>query len=116
MAFAACSSETLDSADKQKEESVIHFGNLDTREVISNADQIDEFGVFAEQTVGDDESAYVKLLENEKVYFDGDWTYDNKRYWIDNRTFHFFAVYPYFSDIFRYPLPSASLPCPPGLP
>ena len=97
VAFVACSSETLDSADKRKEESVIHFGNLDTREVISDANQITEFGVFAEQTVGDDESAYVKLLENERVYLEnGAWTYDNKRYWIDNRTFHFFAVYPYF--------------------
>ena len=100
MAFAACSSETLDSADKRKEESVIHFGNLDTRATISQASDITEFGVFAEQTVGDDddESAYVKLLENERVYLEnGIWTYDNKRYWIDNRTFHFFAVYPYFN-------------------
>ena len=98
VAFVACSSETLDSADKQKEESVICFGNLDTRDPISQATDITQFGVFAEQTVGEDEeSAYVQLLENERVYKVNDaWTYDNKRYWIDNRTFHFFAVYPYF--------------------
>ena len=95
----ACSSEILDSADKRKEESVIHFGNLDTRAVISNADQITEFGVFAEMNVGEESTEYVKLLENEKVYLvNGVWTYDNKRYWIDNRTFHFFAVYPYFDQ------------------
>ena len=98
VAFAACSSETLDSADKQKEESAIHFGNLDTREVISDANPIDKFAVFAEMNMGEDSDEYVKLLENERVYKEnGDFTYANKRYWIDNRTFHFFAVYPYFN-------------------
>lgn len=98
VAFAACSSETLDSADKRKEESVIHFGNLDTREVISDANPISQFGVFAEMNMGEESNEYVKLLENERVYEEnGEWTYDNKRYWIDNRTFHFFAVYPYFN-------------------
>ena len=99
VAFAACSSGAFNSADKQKEDSAIYFGDLDTRAAISDASQITEFGVFAEQSVGDDEFTYVKILENERVYIkNGDWTYDNKRYWIDNCTFHFFAVYPYFNS------------------
>ena len=97
VAFAACSSETLDSADKRQEDSAIRFGNLDTRAAVSAASDITEFAVFAEMNMGEESSEYVKLLENEMVYKEnGEWTYANKRYWIDGRTFHFMAVYPYF--------------------
>ena len=96
-ALVACSSETLDSADKRQEESAIRFGNLDTRAAVSADSDITEFAVFAEMNMGEESNEYVKLLENEKVYKEnGEWTYANKRYWIDGRTFHFMAVYPYF--------------------
>ena len=84
----------------------IKFGNIATRVPITNASEIDQFTVYAEQNLGADRTTeahqWVSLLENERVYKDGsDFTYDNTRYWIENRTFFFFAVYPYGTSVTR---------------
>ena len=60
VAFAAYSSETLDSADKRQEDSAIRFGNLDTRAAVSAASDITEFAVFAEMNMGEESNEYVK--------------------------------------------------------
>ena len=85
----------------------IKFGNVSTRAAVTNAAAITEFGVMAEMNLGADGSPealqWVPLLENERVYrgSDNNFTYDNTRYWVEDRTFFFFAVYPYGTSVTR---------------
>lgn len=81
----------------------IAFGEVGTRVAITdeNVDEVvTEFGVWSEINTGDEGTAeadvYIDLLSNERVYKSGgNWTYDNTRYWVYDRTFHFFATWPY---------------------
>ncbi|MBQ4163187.1 MAG: fimbrillin family protein [Parabacteroides sp.] len=82
---------------------LIEFGELKTR-TVEDVSDILEFGVFAEVNRGDNNSGmleasqYSDLLFNERVYranASSSWTYDSKRYWFKDRTFRFFALYPY---------------------
>ncbi len=80
----------------------ICFDNVSTKAEVTEASDIKEFGVFAEQSLGasgtSQSEVYVSLLENEKVYRDeyDVFVYDNKRYWMNNHTYRFFAYHPYF--------------------
>lgn len=81
----------------------IAFGELGTRVAITDEnveEVVTEFGVWSEMNTGDDGTpeadVYVDLLSNERVYKSGtEWTYDHVRYWYFDRTFHFFAYWPY---------------------
>ena len=76
----------------------ITFGSVETR--VENALEINEFGVFVQQNLGKDDeptaNQWNSLLEGERVYrTTSGFTYDNTRYWVDNRAFFFWAYYPY---------------------
>lgn len=96
-ALAACSNDELIDGTQGYDNAIV-FGNIATRAAITSANDVTEFGVWARMNTGDDGTAeadvYVDLLENERVYKNSNlWTYDNIRYWVDNRTFHFFALH-----------------------
>lgn len=80
----------------------ICFNNVSTKAEVTDASDIEEFGVFAEHSPGasgtSQSEVYVSLLENENVYRDENdvFVYKNKRYWMNNHTYRFFAYHPYF--------------------
>ena len=83
---------------------IIRFSCVDTK--VESASDIDAFGVFIEQNLGPDDTPlthrWISLLENDRVYRNSSkFTYDNKRYWVENRTFFFFGVYPYGTNVNR---------------
>lgn len=75
----------------------ISFERVDTRAGLADI-QANGFGVWATTSSTANNSA--AILTNEKVYLnaDGNWTYDNTRYWLDDCKFYFFAMYPYSTD------------------
>ena len=94
----------------------IRFGEAVTRAAITDAEEITEFKVYAEMNLGPDNATdgsnqqWVSLFDGgEKVYRDnnndgvtdttGDFTYNNTRYWVNDRTFNFFAVHPYETEV-----------------
>lgn len=111
--FASCSED--ERMDHNGQGNAIVFGDLktNTRAEITSESQITEFGVFAEMNLdadGTEEAVeYINLLSNERVYRPdarSDWQYDNKRYWVNDRVFRFFAVYPLMDDSKITPIPS----------
>ena len=102
----------------------ICFGEASTRAEIKDASEIKEFKVYAEVNLGSDSATdgpdsapdgsnlqWIPLLEGERVYRDnngdgvtddtGNFTYDNTRYWVNDRTFYFFGFYPETTVITR---------------
>lgn len=75
----------------------IVFDMTETRAAIESSDiEKNGFGVYAFVT-NEANTAYESLFENspEKVsYKNGTWTYTNTKYWLDNRTYQFFGIYP----------------------
>lgn len=102
-----CTAVALLSCNKNEMEvqsansGIICFSDVATRAIVSNASEITEFSVFAEQNLGPDGTTqahqWVSILQDERVYRNGsnDFTYDNTRYWVNGRTFFFFGIYPY---------------------
>ena len=106
LTLCSCNKELVDKPDLEK---AIVFDNIQTRAVVNSADEILRMGVFAQMNLGDDtkqepepgSNSFIMLLENEDVKRnnpDTDWTYDNTRYWVTDRAFHFFAVWPYSGE------------------
>ncbi|MBR4844624.1 MAG: fimbrillin family protein [Alistipes sp.] len=104
--LCSCSKEIIDEPNSQK---AIVFNDVQTRGLVESADEILRMGVFAQMNLGDDtkqepepgSNSFIMLLENEDVKRgnpDTDWTYDNTRYWVADRAFHFFAVWPYSGE------------------
>ena len=102
--LCSCSKDIIDEPNSQK---AIVFNDVQTRGLINSADKILSMGVFAQMNLGDNSkqeegsNSFIMLLENEKVWRDNisaDWTYENTRYWVADRVFHFFAVWPYSGD------------------
>ena len=102
--FSSCSDEQI---DKPSPKTAIVFNDVQTRAIVNSADDILSMGVFAQMNLGDDakqepgSNDFIMLLENEHVKrdnLDTDWTYDNTRYWVADRIFHFFAVWPYSGE------------------
>ena len=108
-ALAACSDHTIDATPNV----AIEFGDLKTRAAINNADEILQFGVYAQMNLaGDNDTSvdgngnplnttFIDLLSNEKISrvdAASPWTYTNTRYWVDDRTFRFFAYCPYLEN------------------
>ena len=94
-----------ESDDPAPDKTPIKFGDVETRASVNLVDEEDDmresgFGVFGYVSGAEGDP----LLENERVYWDyengdyenGIWTYNNTKYWIPDREFHFFAYYPYF--------------------
>lgn len=102
-AIFGCNKVEFVSGNSDKD--AIVFDNVQTKAVVSSADQILSMGVLAQMNLGvEGESGYnkyVMLLDNEHVSrtspFDP-WTYENTRYWVTDRAYHFFAVWPYSGD------------------
>ena len=99
--FSSCSDEQIDKPNSEK---AIVFDNVQTRAIVNSADEILEMGVFAQMNLGDEDkqeagsNSYIMLLDNEHVSRTSsttDWTYEHTRYWVTDRLFHFFAVWPY---------------------
>ena len=103
LAFLSCEKE---KAGPAHETTPIEFGNIETRAAITEdnfSSEFTEFGVFAYMNGGADGTAeasvYSPILEDERVYKNGDeWLYGNTRYWVPDRTFQFFAFFPYQED------------------
>ena len=83
----------------------ISFDNVQTKAIVNSADEILSMGVLAQMNLGaEGESGYndyTMILENEHVHRtnpSSPWTYDHTRYWVPDRAFHFFAVWPYSED------------------
>lgn len=92
----------------------ICFGEASTRAEIKDASEIREFKVYAEVNLGSDSATdssnlnlqWIPLLEGERVYrssadANAPFTYDNTRYWVNDRTFYFFGFYPETTVITR---------------
>lgn len=103
--LCSCSNEIIDN--KPCSEQAIVFNNNQTRAIVGSADDIRSMGVFAQMNRGDDakqepgSNDFFMLLENEHVKRDypyTDWTYENTCYWVTDRVFHFFAVWPYSGE------------------
>lgn len=104
LTLCSCNKELVDKPDLEK---AIVFNNIQTRAVVNSADDILSMGVFAQMNLGDEDKqeagsdSFIMLLENEHVSRESvsaDWTYDHTRYWVTDRVFHFFAVWPYSED------------------
>ena len=102
--LCSCSKDIIDEPNSQK---AIVFNDVQTRALINSADKILSMGVFAQMNLGNDEeqekgsNSFIMLLENEHVSrknSSADWTYEHTRYWVADRVFHFFAVWPYSGD------------------
>lgn len=102
--LCSCSNEIIDKPCREK---AIVFNNIQTRDIVNSANDILSMGVFAQMNLGDEEKQepgsndFIMLLENEHVKRDNpdtDWTYDNTCYWVADRVFHFFAVWPYSGE------------------
>ena len=99
--LCSCSNEFIDKTNSEK---AIVFNNIQTRGVVNSADKILNMGVFAQMNLGDDKkneagsNSYTMLLENEHVSrtsHSDPWTYEHTRYWVTDRVYYFFAVWPY---------------------
>lgn len=103
--LCSCSKNIIDEPNSQK---AIVFNDVQTRGLINSADEIFSMGVFAQMNLGDDSkqeeesNSFIMLLENEHVSRPSsgsqDWTYEHTRYWVADRVFYFFAVWPYSKD------------------
>lgn len=102
--LCSCGNEVIEVPDAEK---AIVFDNIQTRAVVNGADDILRMGVFAQMNLGDEDvqeagsNDFIMLLENENVSrtgLDAPWTYNNTRYWVTDRVFHFFAVWPYSKE------------------
>lgn len=102
--LCSCGNEVIEVPDAEK---AIVFDDIQTRTVVNGADTILRMGVFAQMNLGDDavgeagSNDFIMLLENENVSRTSStapWTYDNTRYWVTDRVFHFFAVWPYSEE------------------
>ena len=102
--LCSCSKDIIDEPNSQK---AIVFNDVQTRGLVESADEILRMGVFAQMNLGDDEkqeegrNSFIMLLENENVSRtspSADWTYEHTRYWVADRVFHFFAVWPYSGE------------------
>lgn len=101
--LSACENDGVVSAPTPQG-SAITFGSVETRVPVTSADDILSFDVWAQRSLAPDTEyeenqsvEYLHILEGERVYRDdvlSPWQYDNIRYWVDDRTFHFFGVYP----------------------
>ena len=101
LTLGSCTNEDIPGKDEQGP--AIEFGEVKTRAEVSEANQVKEFSVFAEQNYlnedGSESTDFISLLDNERVYRTGEnFTYDNTRYWVNDRTFNFFAAYPYMDS------------------
>ena len=103
--LVGCSDINLINGNSDKD--AIVFDNVQTKAVVSSADQILSMGVLAQMNLGDEDkqeegcNSYIMILDNEHVTRTSPsepWTYEHTRYWVPDRVFHFFAVWPYSGD------------------
>ena len=104
LGLCSCDKELVDKSGSGE---AIVFDNVQTRGLVNSADDILSMGVFAQMNLGDEDTqeegsnSYIMLLENENVSRttpSAPWTYENTRYWVTDRVYHFFAVWPYSGD------------------
>ena len=102
--LASCSDEFDDNPNPAK---AIVFDNDQTRALVESADEILKMGVFAQINCGDVEkseagsNSYVMILDNEEVSRtspSAPWGYEHTCYWVEDRVYHFFAVWPYSGE------------------
>lgn len=103
--LVGCSDVDLISGSSDKD--AIVFDNVQTKAIVNSADQILGMGVLAQMNLGDEDkqeagsNSYIMILDNEHVTRtspSAPWTYENTRYWVTDRVYHFFAVWPYSGD------------------
>ena len=105
VAIFGCNKVDLISGSSDKD--AIVFDNVQTKAIVNSADQILSMGVLAQMNLGDEDkqeagsNSYIMLLDNEHVSRtspSAPWTYEHTRYWVTDRVYHFFAVWPYSGD------------------
>ena len=101
--IVSCSEELL--VRENSDETAIVFDNVQTKTLITGTDQLSDFGVIGQMNLGadgeDKAGDYIILLDDEKVSrtdVSAPWTYENTRYWVPDRAYHFFAVWPYSEE------------------
>ena len=103
--LVGCSDINLISGNSDKD--AIVFDNVQTKAVVSSADQILSMGVLAQMNLGDEDkqeegsNSYIMILDNEHVTRTSPsepWTYEHTRYWVTDRVYHFFGVWPYSGE------------------
>ena len=103
--LVGCSDINLISGNSDK--GVIVFDNVQAKAVVSSADQILGMGVLAQMNLGDEDkqeegsNSYIMILDNEHVTRTSPsqpWTYEHTRYWVTDRVYHFFGVWPYSGE------------------
>ena len=104
---AATSCEHEDHPGKQNR-AEIKFGTASTRAEVNAAGDILEFGVCADMNLGADDTPeameWIPLFENDRVWRNNatsEFTYENERFWVDYRSYHFFGVHPYPASVAR---------------
>ena len=101
--LSACSKELNDDPEVNPDsEKAIVFDNVQTRGIVTSADELLSMGVFAQRNNVTGSNSYKMILENEKVYRETSsdpWTYENTRYWARDCEYHFFAVWPYSGEV-----------------
>ena len=102
-AIFSCGKVELVSGSSDKD--AIVFDNVQTKAIVNSADQILSMGVMAQMNLGAENEPgyddYIMILDNEHVSRtspSSPWTYENTRYWVTDRAYHFFAVWPYSGD------------------
>ena len=104
LGLCSCDKELVDKSGSGE---AIVFDNVQTRASVSSADEILSMGVLAQMNLGDEDkneeksNSFIMLLDNEHVSRTSSsdpWTYEHTRYWVTDRVFHFFAVWPYSGD------------------
>ena len=105
VAIFGCNKVDLISGTSDKD--AIVFDNVQTKAIVNSADQILSMGVMAQMNLGDEDkqeagsNSYIMILDNEHVSRtspSAPWTYEHTRYWVTDRVYHFFAVWPYSGD------------------
>ena len=100
--LCSCGNEVIEVPDSKR---AIVFDDIQTRGIVENADTILRMGVFAQMNLGIESepghNSFLMLLEDEDVKREttqASWTYEHTRYWVSDRVFYFFAVWPYSGE------------------
>lgn len=110
---AAALLSSCDEVEMENNAKAIRFGGVETRAEVTGADQVLGFKVCAEMNLGPENAEdgsdlqWIPLLEDERVYRSNStspFEYDNIRFWINNRKYYFYGVYPESVSVTRYGL------------
>ena len=94
--LAACATETTDNGLPEGSGRAIAFHAPQTRAAIEGTDGMNAFSVWGWYTPSADAQTPAQVFNAKEVTkaAGGNWTYDQLQYWIDGKTYDFYAVHP----------------------